>query len=63
MRNNVLMFQSDTDPVVVGTGLIALDVVLDERTDTPPRLWAGVTCGNVLSILAFLVGDLCQSPV
>jgi fructokinase len=54
MRNNILIFQSDTDPVVVGTGLIALDVVLDERTDTPPRLWAGGTCGNVLSILAFL---------
>ena len=54
MRNNVLMFQSDTAPAVVGTGLLALDVVLDERTDTPPRLWAGGTCGNVLSILAFL---------
>ncbi len=54
MSNNVLVFQSDTAPVVVGAGLIALDVVLDERTDTPPRLWAGGTCGNVLSILAFL---------
>lgn len=54
MRNNVLLFQSDTNPVVVGTGLIALDVVLDERTETPPRLWTGGTCGNVLSTLAFL---------
>jgi fructokinase len=54
VRNNVLVFQSDTNPVVVGTGLIALDVVLDERTETPPRLWTGGTCGNVLSILAFL---------
>src|ERR1039457_4952474 len=52
--NNVLAFQLDTSPVAIGTGLIALDVVLDERTDTPPRLWAGGTCGNVLSILAFL---------
>ena len=54
MRNNVLMFQSNTNPVAVGIGLVALDVVLDERTETPPRLWAGGTCGNVLSILAFL---------
>ena len=54
MRNNVLVFQSDTNPVVVGTGLIALDVVLDERTETPPRLWTGGTGGYVLSILAFL---------
>ena len=52
--NNVLAFQLDTSPVAIGTGLIALDVVLDERTDTPPRLWTGGTCGNVLSILAFL---------
>ena len=54
MGNNVLSFQVDTNPVAIGTGLIALDVVLDERTDTPPRLWTGGTCGNVLSILAFL---------
>jgi len=54
VRNNVLRFQSDANPVVVGSGLVALDVMLDERTDAPPRLWAGGTCGNVLSILAFL---------
>jgi fructokinase len=54
MRNNILMFQPHTIPVVVGSGLVALDVMLDERSETPPRLWAGGTCGNVLSILAFL---------
>ena len=54
MYNNILALQSNANPVVVGTGLIALDVMLDERTETTPRLWAGGTCGNVLSILAFL---------
>lgn len=54
MLHNVIEFQTDARPVVVGTGLIALDVMLDERTDTSPRLWTGGTCGNVLSILGFL---------
>ena len=54
MPSKVLPFQSDTSPVAVGSGLIALDVMMDERTDAPPRLWTGGTCGNVLSILAFL---------
>jgi len=54
VRNNLIMFQPDTNPLVVGSGLVALDVMLDERSETPPRLWAGGTCGNVLSILAFL---------
>jgi len=42
-------------PVVVGTGLIALDVVLD-GTD-PARILpvtAGGTCGNVLAILSYM---------
>lgn len=40
-------------PTVVGTGLLALDVVLS-REDDAPRLFAGGTCGNVLTILAWL---------
>jgi len=39
---------------VVGTGLIALDIVLNGRSTSPVGLWAGGTCGNVLTILAFL---------
>lgn len=54
MPSKIIVFQSDQSPVAVGAGLIALDVMIDERTDTPPRLWTGGTCGNVLSILAFL---------
>ncbi len=41
-------------PKVFGTGLIALDLVLGLDPDTAVRSWAGGTCGNVLSILAYL---------
>src|SRR5438067_654824 len=41
-------------PVAVGTGLIALDIVLSEVSGEPPRHWAGGTCGNVLAALAYL---------
>lgn len=45
----------DPPPVVVGTGLIALDVVLDGAD--PAHILpvtAGGTCGNVLAILSYL---------
>jgi sugar/nucleoside kinase (ribokinase family) len=41
-------------PVVVGTGLVALDVVMNTDVHQRPRLWAGGTCGNVLTILSYL---------
>lgn len=41
-------------PKVYGTGLIALDLVLGLDPNSPVRSWAGGTCGNVLSILAYL---------
>ena len=46
-----------TRPKVIGTGLIALDLVVGPDPDTPVRSWAGGTCGNVLSILAYLGWD------
>lgn len=39
---------------IVGTGLVALDVILNGAPTTPAKLCAGGSCGNVLSILAFL---------
>src|ERR1700675_1594009 len=39
---------------VLGTGLVALDVVINSDLHQPPRLWAGGTCGNVLTILSYL---------
>lgn len=46
-----------TRPKVFGTGLIALDLVVGPDPETPVRAWAGGTCGNVLSILAYLGWD------
>ena len=46
-----------TPPRVFGTGLIALDLVIGPDPDAPVRSWAGGTCGNVLSILAYLGWD------
>lgn len=41
-------------PRAFGTGLIALDLVMSANPDLPVQAWAGGTCGNVLSILAYL---------
>lgn len=40
--------------VVVGTGLLTLDVVINADVRGVPRLYAGGTCGNVLTILSYL---------
>lgn len=44
-------------PKILGTGLVALDLVVSADPDSPVRSWAGGTCGNVLSILAWLGWD------
>jgi sugar/nucleoside kinase (ribokinase family) len=41
-------------PVVAGTGLLALDIVVDGDGLCGSRLCAGGTCGNVLSILGYM---------
>jgi sugar/nucleoside kinase (ribokinase family) len=41
-------------PVVIGTGLLTLDIVITSNARRAPRLYAGGTCGNVLSILSYL---------
>tara|TARA_R110002072_G_scaffold287464_4_gene453130 strand:- start:1932 stop:2963 length:1032 start_codon:yes stop_codon:yes gene_type:complete len=38
----------------VGTGLLALDVLIKGKTDHNPKIFAGGSCGNVLSILSYL---------
>ncbi len=45
----------------VGSGLIALDVIVNGNPSTPAKLCAGGSCGNVLAILAFLGWN--SSPV
>lgn len=41
-------------PVAVGTGLIALDLVISANMSSPIQSWVGGTCGNVLTILSYL---------
>jgi fructokinase len=41
-------------PVCIGTGLVALDVVINGDPNSPPKLWTGGSCGNVLTILSYL---------
>ena len=37
-----------------GTGLLALDVILNGSPSTPPKLTVGGSCGNVMTILSYL---------
>lgn len=39
---------------IIGIGLVALDVVLEKNSEIRPILYAGGSCGNVLSILSYL---------
>lgn len=41
-------------PIVIGTGLVALDAVVSADESIPVRYWAGGTCGNVLIALKYL---------
>ena len=54
MSRNSPFALAEPAPVVVGTGLVALDVVMNSDAHQPPRLWAGGTCGNVLTSLSYL---------
>jgi fructokinase len=41
-------------PCAIGTGLLALDVVVNVDSGEQPRSYAGGTCGNVLTVLSYL---------
>ncbi len=43
--------------IVVGMGLVALDVILEKKSNKNPFIYAGGSCGNVLSILSYLGFD------
>src|SRR4051794_36087227 len=57
MRFDIPSDVPGTRPVIAGTGLIALDVVIPDGTHSLLRLWAGGTCGNVLAALSFMGWD------
>lgn len=44
-------------PKIFGTGLVALDLVMGLDQSTPVQSWAGGTCGNVMTIMAYLGWD------
>lgn len=41
-------------PICVGSGLIALDVIINQNSTKPNKICVGGSCGNVLSILSFM---------
>lgn len=53
-RKKLKPLRHGRQPVVIGTGLVALDVVIPGDLNSDPYLCAGGTCGNVLTALAFL---------
>jgi sugar/nucleoside kinase (ribokinase family) len=57
VMNRSNLFDLSGVPVVVGTGLVALDVVINHAAKSRQKLFAGGTCGNVLSILSYLGWD------
>jgi fructokinase len=54
MMNKELFPIIGPSPVCMGTGLIVLDIIFNGKPDLPPKLWAGGSCGNVLTILSYL---------
>ena len=54
IRANGSRKKRPTPRTVIGTGLVALDVVIADSFDVEPVLCAGGTCGNVLTALSFL---------
>jgi len=53
-KQTIQPLRTRRNPVVIGTGLVALDVVIPNGLAADPYLCAGGTCGNVLTALAFL---------
>src|SRR5258706_6678272 len=56
MKHKELKFkkQKSTKAVCIGTGLVALDVIMNGDPNTQPKFLAGGSCGNILIILSFL---------
>jgi sugar/nucleoside kinase (ribokinase family) len=54
MSRDAIESREISRPKVIGTGLIALDIVFGPQTDDLIGSWAGGTCGNVLTILSCL---------
>lgn len=54
MEMNEHLLGSDSQMVCAGTGFVALDLIQDRESSVDAGLATGGSCGNVLTILAFL---------
>jgi len=46
--------KKSSSAICFGTGLVALDIIMNGNPNTEPRFLAGGSCGNVMTILSFL---------
>jgi len=54
MNREGLFTLKNPAPIAIGSGLIALDIIIDGWDSESPLLSAGGSCGNVMTILAYL---------
>lgn len=54
MNNLNFFFDTCSKPVCTGTGLIALDVIMNGQNRFKPYFMTGGSCGNVMTILSYL---------
>jgi fructokinase len=54
---NKMKSKNSKKPVCIGAGLVALDVVINGNPKVPLKLFAGGSCGNVVTILSFMNWD------
>lgn len=57
MKTADVFHTKPSPPRIVGTGLLALDIVISDTNPDDAHLWAGGTCGNVIAILGYLGWD------
>lgn len=53
-KQKLIPLRGTAKGTVIGTGLVALDVVIPKGLEDDPQLRGGGTCGNVLTALAYL---------
>lgn len=54
MSTKIQFIVKHPKPVCSGAGYVALDVVINGKGEALPHLWAGGSCGNVLTILSYM---------
>lgn len=54
MTHNEWFKKEEKKPICVGTGLVALDVIIKDSNNPEAEILAGGSCGNVLTVLSYL---------